>query len=94
MQSIGGLQVTNEGVGPRATRLRPFVFLDLAIVRLLWFLALPAVRTLHISLLRRNGSPSGTDGGGGLRGGHSNAGGVRRHFDSSNRLSRLAARVR
>ncbi len=39
-------------------RLQPFVFVGPAIALLLWFLALPAVRTLYISLFGRNGPPS------------------------------------
>ena len=39
-------------------RLQPLVFVGPAIAMLLWFLALPAVRTLYISLFGRNGPPS------------------------------------
>jgi alpha-glucoside transport system permease protein len=39
-------------------RLQPFVFVGPAIALLLWFLALPAVRTLYISFFGRNGPPS------------------------------------
>jgi alpha-glucoside transport system permease protein len=39
-------------------RLQPFVFVGPAIGMLLWFLALPAVRTLYISLFGRNGPPA------------------------------------
>ena len=38
-------------------RLQPFVFVGPAIAMLVWFLALPAVRTLYISLFGRNGPP-------------------------------------
>jgi alpha-glucoside transport system permease protein len=40
------------------TRLQPFVFVGPAIALLVWFLALPAVRTLYLSLFGRNGPPS------------------------------------
>ena len=40
------------------TRLQPFVFVGPAIVLLVWFLALPAVRTLYLSLFGRNGPPT------------------------------------
>ncbi len=39
-------------------RLQPFVFVGPALAMLLWFLALPAVRTLYISFFGRNGPPS------------------------------------
>jgi alpha-glucoside transport system permease protein len=39
-------------------RLQPFVFVGPAMALLLWFLALPAARTLYISLFGRNGPPS------------------------------------
>jgi alpha-glucoside transport system permease protein len=39
-------------------RLQPFVFVGPAIALLLWFLALPAVRTLYISLFGRYGPPA------------------------------------
>jgi alpha-glucoside transport system permease protein len=39
-------------------RLQPFVFVGPAIVMLLWFLALPALRTFYISLFGRNGPQS------------------------------------
>ncbi len=38
-------------------RLQPFVFVGPAIAMLVWFLALPAVRTLYLSLFGRNGPP-------------------------------------
>jgi len=38
-------------------RLQPFVFVGPAIVMLLWFLALPVLRTFWISLFNRNGPP-------------------------------------
>lgn len=40
-------------------RLQPFVFVGPAIVMLLWFLALPVLRTFWISLFNRDGSPTG-----------------------------------
>jgi alpha-glucoside transport system permease protein len=40
------------------TRLQPFVFVGPALALLIWFLALPAVRTLYISLFGRNGPPA------------------------------------
>jgi alpha-glucoside transport system permease protein len=40
------------------TRLLPFVFVGPAIAMLLWFLALPALRTFYLSLFGRNGPPS------------------------------------
>jgi alpha-glucoside transport system permease protein len=39
-------------------RLQPFVFVAPAIAMLVWFLALPALRTFYISLFGRNGPPS------------------------------------
>ena len=39
-------------------RLQPFVFVGPALALLIWFLALPAVRTLYISLFGRNGPPA------------------------------------
>ena len=39
-------------------RLQPFVSVGPGIVLLMWFLALPAVRTLYISLFGRNGPPT------------------------------------
>lgn len=39
------------------TRLQPFVFVGPAIAMLIWFLALPALRTLYLSLFGRNGPP-------------------------------------
>lgn len=38
-------------------RLQPFVFVGPAMAILFWFLALPTVRTFHISLYDRNGPP-------------------------------------
>ena len=40
------------------TRLQPFVFVGPAIAMLLWFLALPALRTFYLSLFGRNGPQS------------------------------------
>ncbi|MCZ2115862.1 MAG: sugar ABC transporter permease [Anaerolineae bacterium] len=40
-------------------RLQPFVFVGPAIVMLLWFLALPVLRTFWISLFNRDGPPTG-----------------------------------
>lgn len=40
-------------------RLQPFVFVGPAIVMLLWFLALPVLRTFWISLFNRDGPPAG-----------------------------------
>ena len=40
------------------TRLQPFVFVGPGIALLIWFLALPALRTLYISLFGRNGPPT------------------------------------
>ncbi len=39
-------------------RLQPFVFVGPAIAMLIWFLALPALRTFYISLFGRNGPPA------------------------------------
>jgi hypothetical protein len=39
-------------------RLQPYGFVGPAIALLLWFLALPAVRTFYVSLFGRNGPPS------------------------------------
>ncbi len=39
-------------------RLQPFVFVGPALAMLIWFLALPALRTLWISLFGRNGPPA------------------------------------
>jgi alpha-glucoside transport system permease protein len=39
-------------------RLQPFIFVGPALALLIWFLALPAVRTFYISLFGRNGPPS------------------------------------
>lgn len=48
-----------ESLSPEWTeRLQPFVFVGPAIALLLWFLALPAVRTFYISLFGRNGPPA------------------------------------
>jgi len=48
-----------EMLSPEWTaRLQPFVFVGPAIALLLWFLALPAVRTFYISLFGRNGPPA------------------------------------
>jgi len=38
-------------------RLQPFVFVGPALALLIWFLALPALRTFYISLFGRNGPP-------------------------------------
>ena len=38
-------------------RLQPFVFVGPALALLIWFLALPAVRTFYLSLFGRNGPP-------------------------------------
>jgi alpha-glucoside transport system permease protein len=38
-------------------RLQPFVFVGPAMALLIWFLALPTVRTLYLSLFGRNGPP-------------------------------------
>ena len=40
------------------SRLQPFVFVGPALAMLVWFLALPALRTLWISLFGRNGPPA------------------------------------
>jgi len=40
------------------TRLQPLVFVGPGIALLIWFLALPALRTLYISLFGRNGPPT------------------------------------
>ncbi|MBW7959657.1 MAG: sugar ABC transporter permease, partial [Candidatus Promineofilum sp.] len=40
-------------------RLQPFVFVGPAVVMLLWFLALPVLRTFWISLFNRDGPPTG-----------------------------------
>jgi alpha-glucoside transport system permease protein len=48
-----------EMLSPEWTaRLQPFVFVGPAIALLVWFLALPAVRTFYISLFGRNGPPA------------------------------------
>src|SRR5215208_1709164 len=48
-----------EMLSPEWTaRLQPFVFVGPAIALLLWFLALPALRTFYISLFGRNGPPA------------------------------------
>lgn len=48
-----------ESLSPEWTeRLQPFVFVGPAIAMMLWFLALPAVRTFYISLFGRNGPPA------------------------------------
>ncbi len=39
-------------------RLQPFIFVGPAIAMLLWFLALPVLRTFYLSLFGRNGPPS------------------------------------
>jgi alpha-glucoside transport system permease protein len=39
-------------------RLQPFVFVGPAIAMMIWFLALPAVRTFYLSLFGRNGPPA------------------------------------
>jgi alpha-glucoside transport system permease protein len=39
-------------------RLQPFVFVGPAVAMLVWFLALPALRTLYISLFGRDGPPA------------------------------------
>lgn len=39
-------------------RLQPFIFVGPALALLVWFLALPAVRTFYISLFGRNGPPA------------------------------------
>jgi alpha-glucoside transport system permease protein len=40
------------------SRIQPLVFVGPAMAMLIWFLALPAVRTFYISLFGRNGPPS------------------------------------
>jgi len=48
-----------ESFSPEWTaRLQPFVFVGPAIAMLIWFLALPALRTFYISLFGRNGPPA------------------------------------
>jgi alpha-glucoside transport system permease protein len=48
-----------ESLSPDWTaRLQPFVFVGPAIAMLVWFLALPAIRTFYISLFGRNGPPA------------------------------------
>src|SRR5512134_52739 len=48
-----------ETLSPAWTeRLQPFVFVGPAIAMMVWFLALPAVRTFYISLFGRNGPPA------------------------------------
>ena len=48
-----------ESLSPEWTaRLQPFVFVGPAIAMLIWFLALPALRTFYISLFGRNGPPA------------------------------------
>jgi alpha-glucoside transport system permease protein len=48
-----------ESLSPEWTaRLQPFVFVGPAIAMLIWFLALPAIRTFYISLFGRNGPPA------------------------------------
>jgi alpha-glucoside transport system permease protein len=48
-----------ESLSPEWTeRLQPFVFVGPAIALLIWFLALPAVRTFYISLFGKNGPPA------------------------------------
>jgi len=48
-----------EMLSPEWTaRLQPFVFVGPAIAMLIWFLALPALRTFYISLFGRNGPPA------------------------------------
>ncbi len=48
-----------EQLSPEWTaRLQPFVFVGPAMAMLVWFLALPAIRTFYISLFGRNGPPS------------------------------------
>ena len=44
--------------GEWTRRLQPFVFVGPAMAMLIWFLALPALRTFCISLFGRNGPPS------------------------------------
>lgn len=48
-----------ESLSPEWTaRLQPFVFVGPAIAMLVWFLALPVLRTFYISLFGRNGPPA------------------------------------
>jgi alpha-glucoside transport system permease protein len=48
-----------EALSPDWTaRLQPFVFVGPAVAMLIWFLALPALRTFYISLFGRNGPPA------------------------------------
>ncbi len=48
-----------EMLSPEWTgRLQPFVFVGPAIAMLIWFLALPALRTFYISLFGKNGPPA------------------------------------
>src|SRR5215208_5024456 len=48
-----------ESLSPDWTaRLQPFVFVGPAIAMLIWFLALPALRTFYISLFAKNGPPA------------------------------------
>ncbi|MBN2117142.1 MAG: sugar ABC transporter permease [Anaerolineales bacterium] len=48
-----------ESLSPDWTeRLQPFVFVGPAIAMMIWFLALPAVRTFYFSLFGRNGPPA------------------------------------
>ncbi len=48
-----------EQLSPEWTaRLQPFVFVGPAMAMLIWFLALPAVRTFYISLFGRDGPPA------------------------------------
>src|SRR5512139_840828 len=48
-----------ESLSPEWTaRLQPFVFVGPAIAMLIWFLALPALRTFYVSLFGRNGPPA------------------------------------
>ena len=44
---------------PWRARLQPFVFIGPAVAMLIWFLALPVVRTFWISLFNRDGPPRG-----------------------------------
>jgi alpha-glucoside transport system permease protein len=44
--------------GAWTARLQPFVFVGPALAMLIWFLALPVLRTLWISLFGRNGPPA------------------------------------
>jgi len=45
---------------PWVGRLQPFVFVGPAAAMLIWFLALPVLRTFWISLFNRDGPPDGT----------------------------------